>query len=115
MGTPAEQNKAPPQHTPLPWNAATGISSVVGLPIVSQKGQPVCSVLTVPPGFPNEKVHNAIALANAAFIERACNNHDELLTCLKFMVETYSANNPMADGEISRRSRAAIAAAEARA
>lgn len=53
------------QHTAGRLIAATAVSSVVGLPIVSQSGRSVANATTVPEGFPNAAAINAESLANA--------------------------------------------------
>lgn len=103
------------KHTKTPWNGATGISSIVGLPIVSQEGRPICNLMTVPKGFPNEEKHNAEALANAAFIVRACNSHQDLVDAARLsldLIERVGDNRK--DAHIVEALKAALAAAEAK-
>jgi hypothetical protein len=80
-------------HTSLPWIAAAAVSSVVGLPVVAQDGRPICNVQSVPKGFPNEEHHNAVAVANGAFIERACNSHYDLLAALEASQNLLAGNS----------------------
>lgn len=68
------------KHTPGPWNAASSASSVVGWPVVSQQGKPICDILGVPKGFPNEEKHNAEAMANGHLIAAAPDMYEALLT-----------------------------------
>lgn len=76
------------RHTPGPWIAAAGPSSVVGWPVVSQQGRSICSITwrerAVPAGEAEETKEET--RANARLIAAA----PDLLATLKAMREAYS-------------------------
>lgn len=59
------------KHTPGPWIAASSPSSIVGWPVVSKEGRPICSMPEIPPELPNADNINAETLANAHLIAAA--------------------------------------------
>lgn len=65
------------QHTPTPWSGGH-YSSVVGCLIVGQGGRLICDTAIQP---------KELAEANAVFIVRACNAHEELLSALKVVAK----------------------------
>jgi len=72
-------------HTPTPWAAVPGEESVIYSPQAG--GRAVARTLANPdPTWPAE--------ANAAFIVRACNAHDEMLAALKELIEANAAAVP---------------------
>lgn len=102
-------------HTPAPWMAAAGPSSVVGWPVVAQQGQSICSLswLGVKPDHVTEDrfaAYRAEVAANARLIAAA---PDLLEACKLVMADLQSVDT---DSAISltpgRALRAAIAKAE---
>jgi hypothetical protein len=70
------------EHTPTPWNAASAYSSICGVPIVSQTGGRVGN--TALPDMPKEWDElKQRAVADAALIVKAVNNHEALVETLK--------------------------------
>lgn len=63
------------KHTPGPWIAASRISSVVGLPIVTSTGRLICDVNhvreTLHEKVAGDRAFNREAIANAALIAAA--------------------------------------------
>ena len=72
MGTQAK-------HTPLPWKV--DFADEPHWPIGYAPGYPVCRMVRGPVGADGED------RANAAFIVRACNAHDDLLAAAKMAVK----------------------------
>ena len=76
------------EHTPTPWNAAAAYSSVVGVPIVNQKCQRVGN--TALPGMPKEwDDMKQRAVADAALIVAAVNNHAPMLKSLEHCAQLF--------------------------
>lgn len=77
------------RHTPGPWLAASSASSVVGWPVVSQQGKPICDVMCVPHNFPNAEKHNAESAANAQLIAAA----PDLLHAAQWALDHYNGKH----------------------
>jgi hypothetical protein len=89
-------------HTPGPWEIIAmpdGQSDIIG---VAETGERICEF---PYGFTDEK-----EAADAAFIVRACNAHDELLAVAQMALDL-CANMNWNDDALARNARAAIAKA----
>lgn len=69
-----------PQHTPIPWKVENGNDIVA-----SKEGTIACAYGMM---VNNKVVHNEECFANAAFIVRAVNTHEELLTGYREMSKT---------------------------
>jgi hypothetical protein len=81
------------KHTPTPWRAGS-YSSIVGVPIMAQPDPKQNTIIvagtrsaaaTTPDGF------RAEVEANAAFIVRAVNAHDDLVKALRELIESMPA------------------------
>ena len=95
-------------HTPTPWFVHDGNRNLV----VTATNCIVADALGT--DFDSETER-----ANAAFIVRAANSHDQLVALLEEVVEAYEAHDRSAfcqagaDNDLVKRARAALAAAEA--
>lgn len=98
-------------HVPGPWMAATGISSVVGLPVVAQQGRLICNVNHAHDPLhgkaPGDDAFNREALATARLIAAA----PDLLDALSALL--WAQPNYMAKSEEVANARAALAKAGA--
>ncbi len=65
-------------HTPKPWKANEG-KGYFGLNITDNKNNTICDLF-------DSSETKEVCLANAAFIVKACNSHEELLDSLKKLV-----------------------------
>lgn len=75
-------------HTPTPWGAASAYSSVCGVPIISQKGGRVAN--TALPDMPKEWDElKQRAVADAAFICKAVNNHAPMVKSLELCAQLF--------------------------
>jgi hypothetical protein len=81
------------QRTPGPWYVHTSADNYHVPVIVSREGRPVANdgnVLTLIVKF---RAYNRYERANAAFIVRACNAHDDLLAALRSIAERYESGS----------------------
>lgn len=67
-----------PKHTPLPWRTASAL-------VMGQHSRAIVSALKGQVDIYNAPLTNE-TLANAEFIVRACNAHDELVAALKALM-----------------------------
>lgn len=98
-----KENK--PQHTPTPWTVF-GFSSVETVKKYRGDRLEICEAFT-------SQIDSAEAKANAAFIVRAVNSHEELLGMAKAWVEIMDAD-PTTPKDILVKAKQAIAKAEQR-
>jgi hypothetical protein len=105
MSTASDPNRTTPDHAPLPWHVGPHYHT----DIYSRNGFVAeCRPMNAPQ-----------PLANAEFIVRACNTHDDLVGALKFVLAFYEPDaGEYLDTEAWKRAhaqaKAAIAKAEGR-
>jgi hypothetical protein len=100
------------KHTPTPWwvaqSAGPGILAVDAIDPADGNLFAVCEIF----GINDMREHSPEAEANAAFIVRACNCHNQLVAALKALYDAVDSSVELTP-EIMRQARAALAAAEA--
>lgn len=76
-------------HTPGPWHAAAGPSSIVGLPVGGPGGRAICNIHMVlgKPLTEAEKAFNEASLANARLIASAPDLFEENKRLREALVE----------------------------
>lgn len=75
----ASHPSRPASHTPGPWVAAAGPSSIVGWPVVSRSGRSICRLTWLETNSPAEEVFKEETRANGHLIAAA----PDLLEALK--------------------------------
>lgn len=79
------------KHTPTPWNVNGGMRP--GIKTVYADSGSICEMT-------NSQAHSdAEQEANAAFIVRACNNHDELVSALENLQKVFVERAEHANGK----------------
>lgn len=107
---PAPLATDPASHTPGPWVAAAGPSSIVGWPVVGPRGRAVATVHYLRGDTPEGKRVNAEAGANACLVAAA----PDLLEVLRDVVQ-YGGGMEYDDWRgLIKRAESAIAKAEGR-
>lgn len=77
-------------RTPTPWQTGAKSRRTFHRLIVGQRGEPVAEI-SIP--MPTTKQIINTAHANAAFIVRACNAHDELVAALRDLLDAVQSNH----------------------
>jgi hypothetical protein len=118
--TMTDQNRAPPQHTSLPWAAEPRQwDHGASIAIVSPTNGYIVAIIPYDediqeidePNFETVKRHPD-DLPNAEFIARACNSHYELLRTLKYVRHVCNQHDDWWIGEFISEVNAAVAQAE---
>ena len=99
----------PAQHTPGPWIAAAGPSSVVGWPVVSREGRSICRLTWLETNSPTEEVFKEETRANARLIAAA----PDLLAQLKSVTLLLRTALLCTTVEIAHEAKPFLAAADA--
>ena len=107
----AKVEKAEVQHTPGPWTIWPDADSDQLAVGPERGGVAICDVVITNGIGVNTESTRATGYANADFICRACNCHDDLLAALKELHNAYGAHTGI--WEAMEQARAAIAKAEA--
>lgn len=90
------------KHTPTPWKVVTGLYGTTSIWADGEE-MAICPINYDGARRPPEE-----STANAEFIVRAVNCHDELLAALEDILASYDANDSRGIGEAIEESRAAI-------
>lgn len=89
------------QHTPTPWYLNVVDGSQLELFAKDEDGSTVCTALVHGPAGEWRTV-GPIHEANAAFIIRAVNAHEDLLNCCKGLAETLEDEFNMLESRVDR-------------
>jgi len=83
------------EHTKTPWT-------------VSPLSNDTNAAIEGPDGLILQTIGDTPHKANAAFVVRACNSHDELLYCLKSIINDLPSNRDWLNPDIERMARTLI-------